>query len=345
MMKTTLAIDAGGTSSRAALLDASGRLLGSARAAGGNPTSSGVEPAAAQIAQAAASALAHARLSDPHLAIGPGSIVAITQAGQLSDGYRTALLTHLAPLGFDRLVIESDLLGMYGSGSAAPVGSVLVAGTGSVAGRISGGVVVQEVGGSGWLLGDGGSGFWIARRILRAVTADLDGLGPPTSLTALVLDALGLPTGSSVQDGPAHRRSAALEPLVRAVNSGPPVTIAAFAPLVFAALDDAVADEILDGAVDRLVSLVEALDRTEASGDDAVLVVGGSVLVDGILPSVSSAAARLSAAAGGATLVPVSDGLMGAAVLGVRALGGEVDDAAFDRMAEALVSARIGRTS
>lgn len=343
MMKTTLAIDAGGSSSRAALLDATGRLLGSARAAGANPTSSGVDSAAAQIADAAASALAVARVSEPSLTIGPGSTVAITQAGQLSDAYRSALLARLVPLGFDRLVIESDLLGMYGSGSVAPEGIVLVAGTGSVAGRISGGTVVQEVGGTGWLLGDGGSGFWIARRILRAVTADLDGLGPRTSLTELVSAAMGLPTRPSTHDEPdTRRRSASLESLIRSANSGPPVAIAAYAPLAFAAAGDDVAAHILDGAVDRLVSLVEALMLPEAGTDQGSLVVGGSVLVDGILPSVASAAERLSTAAGGADLVPVADGLVGAALLGVRALGGAVDDAVFARVAAALAPTRSG---
>lgn len=341
MMKTTLAIDAGGTSSRAALLDASGARLGSARAAGGNPTSSGIGSAAAQIAHAAALALASAREADPTLAIDPASVVAITQAGQLSDAYRGALLAHLEPLGFTRIVIESDLLGVFGSGSAAADGIVLVAGTGSVAGRVAGGTVVQEVGGAGWLLGDGGSGFWIARRVLRAVTADLDGLGPRSSLTALVTDALDLPDRSAGPPGASPpRRSSALETLIEAVNVPPPVAIARFAPLAFVATDDPVAGRILEEAVDQLVSLVEAVRRGAPFDGDATLVVGGSVLVEGLLSSVATASERLSAAAGGARLVPVTDGLVGAAMLGLRSLGESADETAFARVSRALSPTR-----
>lgn len=346
MMKTTLAIDAGGTSSRAALLDATGRCLGTARAAGGNPTSSGVESAAAQIAHAAALALAQARLEQPALSISPESIVAITQAGQLSDLYRATLLDHLTPLGFSRIMIESDLLGMFGSGSASTDGIVLVAGTGSVAGRVTGGRVVREVGGAGWLLGDGGSGFWIARRVLRAVTADLDGLGPRTALTALVCDALTLPTA----DGPkvetaSRRRSTTLEALIRVANTGPPVSIARFAPLAFAVPEDGVAARIVDAAVDHLVALVEAVGGVEAGRNHQALVVGGSVLVDGILPTLPGASERLSDAAGGAEIVPVADGLLGAAMFGIRSLGVAVDDALFARVAHALAPLRSGATS
>lgn len=346
MMKTTLAIDAGGTSSRAALLDATGRCLGTARAAGGNPTSSGIESAAAQIAHAAALALAHARLDQPSLSIAPESIVAITQAGQLSDLYRATLLDHLAPLGFSRIVIESDLLGMFGSGSVSTGGIVLVAGTGSVAGRVAGGRVVQEVGGAGWLLGDGGSGFWIARRVLRAVTADLDGLGPRTRLTTLVSDALSLPTadGATIEHA-LRRRSMTLEALIRAANTGPPVSIARFAPLAFAVRQDDVAAEIVDAAVDHLVALVDAVGGDDAGRNHQTLVVGGSVLVDGILPMLTGASERLSDAAGGAVIVPVADGLLGAAMFGIRSLGGDVDDALFARVASALAPVRAGATS
>ena len=53
-----LALDAGGTSTRAALVDAAGRCLGYGRAGGGNPTSAGIENAVAAAGQAAEAALA-----------------------------------------------------------------------------------------------------------------------------------------------------------------------------------------------------------------------------------------------------------------------------------------------
>ena len=338
MMKTTLAVDAGGTSSRAVLVDASGRRLGSGRAGGGNPTSSGVDSAATQIALAARAALDLARTTTSVSPLPSGSPVVITQAGQVSDAYRRALDAHLAPLGLGPVVIEPDLLGMYGSGSAAPDGVVLVAGTGSVAGRIRDRLVVREVGGAGWLLGDGGSGFWIARRVIRAVAADLDGIGPRTGLTPLLSQAVGFTPDPSSSGDADHRRSPVLDTLIRSVNDGPPIAIARLAPLAFQAADDEVARSILDAAVDRLAVLVERVLAPDPDHRERTLVVGGSVLVDGLLPSVPCAAERLSSAAAGARLVPVADGLVGAAALGIRMLGGDVDDATLSRLREDLAA-------
>jgi Predicted N-acetylglucosamine kinase len=59
-MTALLAIDAGGTSSRAVVLDESGRCLGYGRAGGGNPISSGPERAAAAVVAATRDALAQA---------------------------------------------------------------------------------------------------------------------------------------------------------------------------------------------------------------------------------------------------------------------------------------------
>ncbi|KQM15496.1 hypothetical protein ASF83_05885 [Plantibacter sp. Leaf171] len=338
MMKTTLAVDAGGTSSRAALVDASARRLGSGRAGGGNPTSSGVDAAAAQIALAVRAALdqAGSTLSGP--AVETGSPVVITQAGLVSDAYRRALDAHLGPLGLGPVVIEPDLLGMYGSGSASPDGIVLVAGTGSVAGRIRDRRVVREVGGAGWLLGDGGSGFWIARRVIRAVAADLDDIGPRTALTPLLCRMIGITPETTTSDHAHRRRSSALDALIRSVNDGPPIAIARLAPLAFLATDDEVAVAILDAAVDRLTLLVERVADPGSDDHDAALVVGGSVLVDGLLPAVGSARDRLSAAAAGARLVPVADGLVGAAALGLRMLGEDVDDATLGRLRDDLAA-------
>jgi glucosamine kinase len=46
------------------------------------------------------------------------------------------------------------------------------------------GKFTATAGGWGWFLGGDGSGVWLGREVLRAVLADLDGLGPATMLTA-----------------------------------------------------------------------------------------------------------------------------------------------------------------
>jgi glucosamine kinase len=59
------------------------------------------------------------------------------------------------------------------------------------------------------------------------------------------------------------------------------------------------------------------------------VVVGGSVIVRGMLAAPPSLQAELVPPAGGDPVIPVSDGLVGAAVLVLRHAGLEVDDTLF----------------
>ena len=71
-------------------------------------------------------------------------------------------------------------------------GILATSGTQACTAAIVNSEVIQHHGGLGWVLGDTGSGTWMGRQILRACAADLDGMGPRTVLTELVLDELGI---------------------------------------------------------------------------------------------------------------------------------------------------------
>src|SRR5438874_1697660 len=58
----------------------------------------------------------------------------------------------------------------------------------------------EEPGGWGHLFGDEGSAFWIAREAIRAIAAELDGLGGPTSLTPMFLNRLGVPSAYKLME-------------------------------------------------------------------------------------------------------------------------------------------------
>jgi N-acetylglucosamine kinase-like BadF-type ATPase len=166
-----LALDAGGTSTRAVVVDASGRAYGYGFASGGNPTAAGIREAAAAIGIAAEQALASSTSSDqPALAL-------IAMAGEKTAAFRTEVSRRLAALGVRDVVLEHDLLGVFHSGTAARDGYALIAGTGTVAARIRAGRLDRVAGGKGWLLGDAGGGFWIGHAVARAVVAALDGQG------------------------------------------------------------------------------------------------------------------------------------------------------------------------
>lgn len=335
-MHTILAIDAGGTSTRAVILDTAGTCLGLGHAGGGNPISAGFDGALASLAMATRQAMSFSGVDSFSSAL-------IAMAGATSRMPREELSARFASLGLrGGLTVESDLLAVFRSGTLAPRGYALVAGTGSVAARIEDGELAAVSGGAGWLLGDGGSGFWIGHRVVRAVVAQLDGRGPETALTALLLAALELtPTAER-----AHGRSRVLLDLIDALYALPPVRLSRFAPLAFQAQGDPVARAILEDAAAELVATLAAIRLDDADGP---VVLGGSILGDiaasagpgsaGAL-SPSPVASALAAALGGTRLIPVRDGIVGAAVLGLTRAGVPVDSGVRDRIRNSVAELR-----
>ncbi|HET9777951.1 MAG TPA: BadF/BadG/BcrA/BcrD ATPase family protein, partial [Propionibacteriaceae bacterium] len=295
------------------VLDTSGRAYGYGRAGAGNPTAAGTVEAANAITLAAEQATAGFTGS------GRPALAMLAMAGEKTAAFRQQVSGRLAALGISEVVLEHDLLGMFHSGTAARDGYALIAGTGTVAARIRGGRLDRVVGGHGWLLGDAGGGFWIGHAVARAVVASLEGQGQDTALTGLILEAVGI-LGTDTLVG----RAEALRQLVSALYARPPVSLAGFAPLAFAAHDDPVARPILIAASAALGDLLSALRVPDLAGP---VVVGGSVIVRGMLAAPPSLKAELVPLVVGDPVIPASDGLVGAAVLVLRHAGCEVDEA------------------
>ncbi len=309
-----LALDAGGTSTRAVALDEFGRIHGYGRAGGGNPTARGIDAASAAVALAARRALGGAS----------AEVAVLAMAGEQTTAYADLVAARLAAVGVATVALDHDLLAVFCSGTHLTGGYALIAGTGTVSARVRDGLLDRVVGGRGWLLGDTGSGFWLGHRIARAVISTLDGQAPPTALTTPVLAAYGIESAPNP-----------LRALVSAVYARPPVDLAGLAPLAFTADDDAVARTIRLEAVDALIDL---LDTVRSPGLRGPVVVGGSVVVHGVLGD-PDLATRL-ATASGADLIPVPDGVVGAAVLTLRRAGVEVDAALFTRVRDAITAAQ-----
>jgi glucosamine kinase len=322
-----LALDAGATSTRAVVLDTSGRAYGYGRASGGNPTAAGIHEAVKAIGFAAGRAIAGLTGS------GQPALALVAMAGEKTTAFREQVSARLAALGVAQVVLEHDLLGMFHSGTAALDGYALIAGTGTVAARIRGGGLDRVVGGRGWLLGDTGGGFWIGHAVARAVTASLDGQGEETALTGLVLEAMRIEANTETLAG----RAGASRQLVSGLYARPPISLAEFAPLAFAAHEDPVARAILIGASAALADLLSSVRVPDLAGP---VVVGGSVIVRGMLAAPPGLQAELVPPAGENPVIPVSDGLVGAAVLVLRHAGRYVDEALFHT-----IQAEVARVS
>jgi N-acetylglucosamine kinase-like BadF-type ATPase len=342
-----LGVDAGGTSSRAVLADATGRCVGYGMAGGGNPVSWGPELAARAVGQAVARAMATAR-DRGALPRGAGDLrlgsVVLAMAGGSGWASSDPIDAELRALGLTGTVtVESDLLATYCAGTAAPDGYALIAGTGSAAIRVRGGRVDTSADGLGWLLGDEGSGFWIGWRVVRESLAALDNRGPQTRLVDLLLTALGLNRDQRWDRG----RPAVLQEAIDALYRMRPVELSRFAALAFQSAGaggdgaaggrpDEVAVGILREATRRLL---ETLAAVRAPGLDGPVVLGGGVAHR--LPGLAAAIAdAFRSPTGPPDVVTVADGALGAAVLALRHGGVQVDGPIFDRLATTLAALR-----
>lgn len=307
------------------LLDDTGTCLGIGRGGRGNPVSDGPSAAAAAIGSAVGGAL-------PASGTVAVEAIALAMAGGISFAPPDWLRDTLAGLDVHAPVsVEPDLLAMFCSGSAHLEGYGVVAGTGATAVRVRRGAVDAIADGLGWLLGDSGSGFWIGHQVARFVALDLEGRGEATSLTAGLLDQLGIvPSTETVQTRPA-----ALNDLVQAVYGSSPLRLATFAPLAFADPDDEVSARIVDDAVAHLARALLDIADPDLSGP---LVIGGGVAAQ---PRVREGLRSAVADHGiSGPVLAVQDGLVGAGVLALRRAGVSVDELVFARLQQTTAQVR-----
>ena len=228
------------------------------------------------------------------------------------------------------LTVRGDLAALFCSGTHETSGYSLVAGTGATAARIVDSTEVGVADGVGWLLGDTGSGFWIGRRVARAVSAALDGRAP-TTMVEPALAVLGIESTPDARQG-----SRASQRLVDVVYAGSPLALAALAPVAFLDDDDALSVAIVSEAAQGLAQDVMDVHTDDVTGP---LVLGGGVmssqrrLRDATLAELRAAGLELR-------VIAAVDGLVGASVLALRDAGVEVDSASFERLT-ATTAARL----
>ena len=265
-----MGIEAGTFRVDAAVADLEGTVLGRGRSGSANPSALPLADVAAHLVEATAAALEGLEAQAVRsVVVGTAGILGF-QRGR--SAARLAALWHEAGLACPVTVV-ADAVTAFAAGTERPSGSVLIAGAGAIAAHVQGERVTARIDGNGWLVGDDGSGFWLGRQAVRAVFAALDGRGEPTLLLDAVLAAIA--GGRPVPPG--HAQRVAL--LRDAVYDGPPVALAALAPLVPAAAEagDRVAHRIVEQAIELLVETSAAL---VAGGFDAhePLVLAGSLM-------------------------------------------------------------------
>lgn len=307
-------VDAGGTSTKALAWDTvTHTAVGLGRSGPGNPASAGAQIAASNVVAALTEATCGR--------IGEVESVALTMAGgSATGGHLVGLADEAAEAGLTcSIELHPDLLGAWFSGTSDDHGAVLIAGTGAVAATVVDGRIADLIDGSGWLLGDDGAGFWIGRRAVHDVLAAIDGRGPATALTDLVLARTPQTRpgalGGRLADRPGDPRRVAI---IEHCYGLRPVELSAFAPLVVQSVGDPVADRILSDAADLLAATLSvALGRVRP--DTPVVVAGSIATVDSVVRD--RLAERL-----GDRLRLAQDGVVGASLLALRAAGLPADE-------------------
>jgi N-acetylmuramic acid 6-phosphate etherase len=262
-----------------------GRLpLATGEAGPSNPQSAGWAAALANVDRAIHNAFVAAGIPRATVA---SACLAIAGAGREAEQERLRTWAQQRRIA-EHVVVTHDAQPVLAAGTPHGTGIAVIAGTGSF---VFGSVGVQasacgpqpegctptactaRAGGWGFLIGDDGSGYDIARQGLRAAMTAVDGRGPATNLERAFAEALGV---SSARDLPA----------AVARHADEREWIAGLARVVFAAAGagDSVAAGILERAADDLANLVESVARQVFKNTQPVpLALAGGLLVHSAL--------------------------------------------------------------
>lgn len=183
-----LGIDGGQTGTQAVLADGSGRVLG--RGAGG-PSNHVEMPGGRERLRAAVCDSANEALAAAGLGTVADTRLAAVYCGMTGEAdFKTEIITPIFDAGVVR--VEHDAPAALAGATLGAPGIIVIAGTGSVVYGEDGTGRTSRAGGWGYVFGDEGSGFGLAREGVRAGLEALDGVGPDTALVPVLTARFGV---------------------------------------------------------------------------------------------------------------------------------------------------------
>ncbi len=261
-MKFYLGVDGGQSRTKAWIGDEAGRVVG--RGVGGPCNHVGAAEGAAKLTRAVSECVGKA-CEEAGLDFARVRFAAACFGMSGGPEDKEALLGRI--LRAERLMVTHDGMIALSGATAGWPGVIAIAGTGSfVFGRNAAGRTARA-GGWGYIFGDEGSAFDIARQALRAALRYEEGWGPATSMRELLLEATGSESALDVlhrfyTDEYPRARVASLSSLVdRAATEG-----------------DEVAASIIGAAAQQLAILAASVRRQLwAEGEPALITWAGGV--------------------------------------------------------------------
>lgn len=178
-----MGVDGGATKTLAAVLDLRERELHLGHGASSNADAVGARAATESLLRATDEALDRAGIA-PALLDGAVLAIAGTDTEAVAEHVRVS-----RPAGW---VVVNDVVGAWAVATGGAPGVGAISGTGSNVFGVGSDGRSWRAGGWGHVLGDEGSGYWLATRSLRAALADRDRSGPRTALSEAAVEFFGV---------------------------------------------------------------------------------------------------------------------------------------------------------
>lgn len=246
MAELYVGVDGGGTKTNGVLVDAAGKVLAQLRGASTNLHAVGRDVARARLCTLVDDLLAQAGAAGRDLAaigLGMSGVGRPEEQAQVRGWMQERFPASAC-------FVDNDAVAALAAATGGELfGVVVISGTGMIVLGIDRQGRRARAGGWGPLIGEPGGGFALGAAALNAVAEAADGIGPPTCLSAALLEHLGLAEAQGMvawaYADVSWARFASLAPLVvRCAQEG-----------------DAVSSAIIDQAADALAQRVSAVVR------------------------------------------------------------------------------------
>ena len=168
-----MGVDGGATKTLAAVLDLQEQTLHLGHGGSSNPDAVGAHAATDSLVRATDEAIARAGIEREQL---DAAVLAI--AGTDTD----AVAAHVRERCPATWLVVNDVVGAWAAATDARPGVGVISGTGSNVLGVGPDGRAWRAGGWGHVLGDEGSGYWLAVQSIKAALADREGSGPETAL-------------------------------------------------------------------------------------------------------------------------------------------------------------------